>query len=92
MQGKIHIVENVALAVKRVDMRCGQQRVDAGGGLARARGDFGRAGADIDRLHLRARAGVLDRAVEQYPAFIHDRDLIGELEHPVDVVLDQQHR
>ena len=57
-----------------------------------SRGDVGRAGADIDFLHLRAGAGVLDRAVEQHPAFIHDGDVVGELEHPVDVVLDQQHR
>ena len=69
-----------------------QQRIDAGGGLARPRGDFGGAGTDIDFLHLRTGARVLDRAVKQHPAFIHDRDMIGKLKHPVDVMFDQQHR
>jgi len=50
MQRKIHVVEDVALAVEGIDMLDREQRIDAGGGLARTRGDFGGARADIDLL------------------------------------------
>ena len=69
-----------------------KQRRRLGGGFARLGGDRGGAGADIDFLHLGAGARILDRAVDQHPAFVHDRDMVRELKHPVDVVLDQQHR
>ena len=92
MQAEADIVENVALAVERIDSGCRQQRVDAGGGFARTRGNLGGTGSDIDFLHFGAGARILDRAVEQHPAFVHDGDLIGELKYPVDVVFDQQHR
>src|SRR5205085_5842439 len=92
MQGEIYIVEDVALAVKRIDVFDRKQRVDLGRGLARPRGNGGGAGADIDLLDLRAGASVLDGAVEQHTALVHDRDVVGELEYAVDVVLNQQHR
>ena len=38
------------------------------------------------------RARVLDGAVDQHAALVHHRDAVGELEHAVDVVLDEQHR
>ena len=54
VQREVDVVEDVALAVERIDIVDRQQRVDAGGGLARACGDCGGAGTDIDFLHLRA--------------------------------------
>ena len=93
VQREADIVEDVALAVEGVDVVERQQRVDARRrSRAACAATARRAGADIDLLHLGAGARVLDRAVEQHPAFVHDRDVVGELEHPVDVVLDQQHR
>ena len=91
MQREIDIVENVALAVEGVDIVDRQQRVDTGGGFSRARGNLGGAGTDIDFLHPCTGSSFVDGAVEQDPAFVHDRDMIRQLKHPVDVVLDQQH-
>ena len=91
MQRETDIVENVALAVKRLDMGRAQQRTDTCGGLARACCNLGRTGTDIDLLHFGAGTRLLDRSIEQHPAFIHDGDLIGQLKDPVDIVFDQQH-
>ena len=86
------IVEDVALAVEGVDVVDLKQHVAAGRGFARLRGDMRRAGADIDVLHFLRGARILDRAVDQHLAVIHHRDMVGQAEHAVDVVLDQQHR
>ena len=59
---------------------------------ARARRERGRAGADVDFLHRAAAARVVGGAVDQHPALVHHRHAIGEREHAIDVVLDQQHR
>ena len=92
MQREIDIVEDVALAVERIDFGGRQQRIGPGGGFARSGGDGAGAGPDIDFLHLGAGAGILDRAVEQHTALVHDGDVVGELEDAVDVVLDEQNR
>jgi len=42
--------------------------------------------------HLGVAARLLDRAIDQHLAFVHDRDMVGDLEHQIDVVLDEQHR
>ena len=50
------------------------------------------AGADIDLAHLGVAARLLDRAVDQHLALVHHGDVVGDLEHAIDVVLDEQHR
>ena len=60
-----------------------------GGG---SRDDMRGAGADVDLAHLRVVARIVDAAVHQHAAFVHHGDDVGDLEHAVDVVLDQQHR
>ena len=79
VQREIDIVEDVALAIERINFGGRQQRVGPGGGFARFGGDGGGTGADIDCLHLGAGAGILDRAVEQHTALIHNGDVVGEL-------------
>src|ERR1700689_625337 len=45
----------------------------------------------IDRAHLRVRLDIARRARSEHRAAHHHRDLLGEAEHHVHVVLDDQH-
>ena len=94
MHGEACRFDDVALAVERVDPRELEQerRALAGGTPSRSCGKRGRAGADIDLAHSGALAGFPNGAVDQHAAFVHHRDPVGKREHPVDIVLDQQHR
>ena len=86
-------LQDMALAVERVDAIEREQRL--GAGRADARLAMPRA-PHPSRCKPPARAWriarVLHRAVQQHLAFVHDRHVVGEAEHAVDVVLDQQHR
>ena len=46
----------------------------------------------IDFLHLRAGADVLGRSAFQHLAEMQHRDLVGDVEHDIHVMLDQQDR
>ena len=86
------IAQDVALAVEGVHAFDPEQ-----GGVARcARSLDGRqrmrARTDVDRLHLRRVARIVDAAVNQHLTVVHHRDTVGQRKHPVDVVFDQQHR
>src|SRR3954462_776111 len=83
--------QDVALAVVGIHPRGGKKHRRLGGALARLCRQRHGAGADIDLLDARVRPGVLDGAVDEHTAFVHDRDGIGDLEHPVYVVLDEEH-
>ena len=84
-------VEDVALAIEGVDLIDHQERRRLGRRGARLGGERRGAGADIDLAHLGVVAGILGGAVDQHTPFVHDGDMVGDLEHPVDVVLDEQH-
>src|SRR5947208_9062473 len=47
--------------------------------------------AQIDRPHLRVRRDLLWRALRQHGARYEDGDALGEAEHDVHIVLDDQH-
>ena len=49
-----------------------------------------RARADVDLLDAFGRSGLLDRAIQQDAALVHDGHVVGEAEYAVDVVLDEQ--
>ena len=85
-------MEDMALAVERIDTLERQQRLRLGRGRSRFAGERVGARADVDLLHRRRGAGVLDRAVDKHVAVIHHRDGVGELKHAIDVVLYQQDR
>src|SRR4029079_18802718 len=85
-------VQDVTLAVERIDIVDIKQRFGAGGGLARSRGNRAGPGTDVDFLDLLAGARIVDRAVEQHTSLVHDSDVVGVLENPVDVVSDEQNR
>src|SRR5499426_323630 len=53
---------------------------------------IGSPGPEIDFLHLLAGADLLRRAGLQNLAEMQDRDVIGDVEHDVHVMLDQQDR
>ena len=86
-----HRVEDVALAVERVDLVDGEQRCGACRRRRRLRLHVRGPGADIDLAHARVVACGLDAAVDQHLAIVHHRDDVGDLKDTVDVVLDQQH-
>jgi hypothetical protein len=86
-------VQDVTLAVEGIDAG------EAEDGLAgRALGALDEVderlalAAEIDPLHLRMPAHLVGPPVDQHRAFVHHRDPVGEGEHPIDVVLHQQHR
>ena len=88
------LAQDVALAVVRVHAVERQERGAFVGAIvaAGARREHRRARADVDFLHGAAAARVVGGAVDQHPAFVHHRHAVGEREHAIDVVLDQQHR
>ena len=92
VQLETHVAQDVALAVERVHALDAQQHA----GLRRAgaldRGQRVRAGADVDRLHLRRIARIGDAAADQHFAVVHHGHGVGERKDAVDVVFDQQHR
>ena len=83
-------IEDVALAVERIDPSIASSVLGAGRGGARLGGDVRGAGADIDLAHLGVVARVSTVPSTSTRALVHHRDVVGDLEHPVDVVLDQQ--
>ena len=87
-----HIRKYVALAVERVDILHGQQRLRLGGASTWLGSDAGRTRSDINLLHLLARSGVLHRTVDKHFALVHHRDSIRDLKDAVDVMLNQKHR
>ncbi len=94
VHGERCVAHDVALAVERVDVaQCQELRrarpLGMAARLGRERGD---AGADVDLLHRLALPRVRGGAVDQHAPVVHHRHAIGQREHPVDVVLDQQHR
>ena len=91
VQREIDVVEDVALAVEGIDIGDRQHA------LVPAAVSPGLAATAMRRSRYRPPAlsgssGIFDGTVNQHATFIHDRDMVGELEHPVDVMLDQQHR
>ena len=85
-------MQDVALAVVGVDALDLQDRRAWRRGLGRCADQRLAAGAEIDPLDLRIAAHRFGRAVDQDLAVAHHRDLVGEGEDAVDVVLDQDHR
>ena len=53
---------------------------------------LGHAGAGVDLLHLAVGAHGVGRAGHQHLALVHHGDGVGEAEHAVDIVLDDQDR
>ena len=86
-------MQDMALAVERVDALEAQDRRGAGPGvIAGDMLDLGHAGAGIDLLHPAIGAHGVGRAGHQHFALVHHGDGAGEAEHAVDVVLDDQDR
>ncbi len=87
-------LQDMALAVERVDVLDGEQRRRACAADARRRGDSARrARADVDLLHLGVRCARHRPlpSTSTSPSFMTVTS-VGDLEHAVDVVLDEQHR
>jgi hypothetical protein len=86
------VCQDVALAVERVHARGGEEGFRLGRALPWARRDGCGPRPDIDLLHLRAGAGVLDGAVDEDATLVHDGHGVRDLEDAIDVVLDEEHR
>ena len=86
------VVEDVAFAVIRVDPIDTEKSIGSRELGTRLHGDCSSAGADIDRAHCVVIARIVDAAVDENGAVIHDSDVIGNPEHTVDIVLDKQNR
>src|SRR5262249_33289551 len=85
------VAKDVALAVEGVYPLQDEQRLWACGRWSSLPRQRMRPRSDIDLLHLGGRARILDGAVDEHQAVVHDRNCIGELKHTVDVVLDEQY-
>ena len=92
MQCEIDAIENMALAVERIDSVHRQKDAGLRQCLARTSSDGRRTRTDVNVLNFFACARIVNSPVQENSAFVHNRDVIGQLKNAVNIVFDQQHR